>query len=200
MSVRPDWTARLAVDLAAARPGLTLCAFCLLPLLLPATAANWLEYRREAVLSGEVWRLWSAHLVHYSVGHAVHDGLACLLLATGLQRAGAGRGMALRLVAIAPILSLLILLSVPEMTNYRGASGLAMALLAALNLTLWWIRPGWRPGLLALAAVLALKLVADMQGFAVFPGNLPPDIAIAWQVHLAGLVCGWLFWRRAGGG
>ena len=152
------------------------------------------------MLSGELWRLWSAHLVHYSVGHAVLDGLACLLLAAGLRQIGAGQGMLLRLAVIAPVLSLLMLLAVPEMAIYRGASGLAMVLLAALSLALWRIRPNWRPGLLALAAVLALKLVADIYGFAVFPGNLPPDIAIAWQVHLAGLVCGWLFWRRVAGG
>lgn len=183
-------------DRAAWRPGLTLFGLCLAPLLLPERATSWLEYQREAVLAGEVWRLWSGHFVHYAAAHAVFDGLACLILAVGLQWAGGGAGRLLKLVMIAPIILLAILLAVPEMTSYRGASGLAMALLAALLLTLWRAEPRWRLGLAVFAAALLAKLAADALGVSPMPSSLPAGISLAWQAHVAGLACGLAFWWR----
>jgi len=179
--------------------GLTLFALCLLPLLLPEAATDWLEYRRDAVRAGEIWRLWSGHLVHYSAAHAVLDGLSCLILAAGLERVGNGRGVLFRLAAIAPALSLVMFFAIPAMAIYRGASGLAMALLAALGLSLWRARPDWRPGVLLLAAAVVLKLAADALGLAFLPSSLPAEVEVAWQVHLAGLLCGLWFWRDAVG-
>ncbi len=128
--------------------------------------------------------------MHYSVAHAVLDGLSCLVLALGLQRAGNGRGLLLRIAVIAPALALAMLFAVPEMAVYRGASGVAMALLAALWLTLWRARPCWRSGLLVLAAAVLLKIAADALGLAFTTSSLPAGIWIAWQIHLAGLICG----------
>lgn len=186
-----------AFDRAGWRPGLTLLVLCLLPLLLPERVTAWLEYRREAVLAGEVWRLWSGHFVHYASVHAALDGAACLILAMGLQRAGAGAGLLLKLAAIAPVVLLAILLAVPDMTHYRGASGLAMALLAALLLTLWRAEPRWRIGLAVFMAALLAKLMADALGYSPVGSSLPDGIRVAWQAHVAGLVCGLLFWWRA---
>jgi rhomboid family GlyGly-CTERM serine protease len=183
-------------DQAAWRPGLALLGLCLLPLLLPERATAWLEYRSEAVLAGEVWRFWSGHFMHYAPAHAVLDGAACLILATGLQRAGTGAGLLLKLAAIAPIVLLAILLAVPDMTSYRGASGLAMALLAALLLTLWRAEPRWRIGLAVFVAALLVKLAADAMGYSPVGSSLPDGIRVAWQANVAGLVCGLLFWWR----
>lgn len=186
-------------DLAGLAPGLSLFALCLLPLLLPETATAWLEYRREAVLDGEVWRLWSGHFVHYSSAHALLDGLACLIFALALRQLGYAQGLMIRLAVIVPLLSLVLLVVVTDMAIYRGASGVAMALLAASWLALWRSKPGWRPGLLVLAAAILLKLAADGLAYAPIPSSLPNEIRIAWQVHLAGLAAGLLMWRGAGG-
>ena len=35
--------------------------------------AAWLAFDRQAILAGQVWRLWSGHLVHYSLHHALLD-------------------------------------------------------------------------------------------------------------------------------
>lgn len=192
MSDRPE----RRFDWPAARPGLALLALCLLPLLLPEAAIARLEYRRDAILAGEVWRLWSAHCVHYSVAHAVLDGLVCLILATGLQLAGQGRNLLPRLAVIAPLLTLTLLSAVPEMAFYRGASGVAMALLAATWLGLWRSQARWRPWLLVSALALLLKLMSDALDLNTFPASLPAEIKVAWQIHLAGLGCGLLFWWR----
>jgi rhomboid family GlyGly-CTERM serine protease len=186
------------IDWPAARPGLALLAFCLLPLLLSEAAIARLEYRRDAVLAGEIWRLWSGHCVHFTAAHAMLDGLACMILATGLQLAGQSRRLLPRLVVIAPLLTLTLLIAVPEMAIYRGASGVAMALLAATWLTLWQYQQRWRPWLWPPALVLLLKLMADALDLNAFSASLPAEIEVAWQIHLAGLVSGLVFWRRVG--
>lgn len=189
MRAQPDW--------AAIRFGLTLLAVCLLPLLLPDSATHLLEYQRGAVASGELWRLWSGHLVHYSATHAGLDGSACLVLAVGLHQAGDGRRLLYRLACIAPLLSLALFIAAPEMQYYRGASGLVMAMLAAVWLMLWRAQRGWRVVLFPLAAALLIKLAAD----ALFPdqtvSSLPAGIRSAWQIHLAGLIGGIIFWWRS---
>lgn len=189
MYARPDW--------AAIRPGLALLAVCLLPLLLPDSATTLLEYQRNAIASGQLWRLWTGHLVHYSAAHAGLDGLACLVLAVGLQQVEYGRVLALRLACIAPLLSLAIFVAAPEMQYYRGASGLVMAMLAAVWLTLWRAQRGWRVVLFLLAAALLIKLAADALYPAQTISSLPAGIKSAWQVHLAGLIGGIIFWWRS---
>jgi rhomboid family GlyGly-CTERM serine protease len=184
------------IDWYAARPGLALLALCLLPLLLPEAATASLEYRRDAILAGEVWRLWSGQCVHYSTAHAALNGLACLILATGLRFSGQGCSLLPRIAVIAPLLTLTLLFAVPEMAIYRGASGLSMALLAATWLAVWRRQARWRPWLLVLALALILKLMADALGLIIFPASLPAEIKVSWQIHLAGLAYGVLFWRR----
>jgi rhomboid family GlyGly-CTERM serine protease len=187
---RPDWR--------TLQPGLALFTLCLMPLLLPEAVVAGLEYRRDAILAGEVWRLWSGHLVHYSATHAVLDGLTCLILASTLHWAGEAGSVLRRLAVVAPMISLLLLLCVPAMAIYRGASGLAMALAAVLGLSLWRTQPGWRPALLLLALALSAKLAADALGIFARPSSLPAGIRLAWQVHAAGFVCGLLVWAPSG--
>jgi rhomboid family GlyGly-CTERM serine protease len=172
-----------------------LALLCLLPALLPAAGQTWLEYRREAVLGGEIWRLWSGHVVHYSARHALLDGLAASILALALARAGAGWGPLPRLLLIAPILSLVLLLAVPDMAVYRGASGLGMALAGMLLRVLATERPEWRVGLVAVALALLGKMLMDALGLVPGWSSLPHGVRVAWQAHAAGLALGWLAGR-----
>jgi len=186
---RPDWTDW--------RPGLTLFGLCLLPLLLPELARTWLEYRRQAILAGEFWRLLSAHFVHYSASHAAMDGLTCLILASGLRRMDERRGILLRLAILAVVISLALMLLAPAMATYRGASALAAALAAALGLALWRQRPDWRPVLALLTAALAISFVAEAAGVGFLPSSLPTGVKVAWQAHAAGFLFGLLAWWPA---
>ena len=190
MPVRPDWTDW--------RPGLTLFGLCLLPLLLPELARTWLEYRRQAILAGEFWRLLSAHFVHFSQSHAALDGLTCLILASGLRRMDERRGMLLRLAALAVAISLALMLFAPEMEAYRGASGLAAALAAALGLAIWRQRPAWRPVLALLTSGLAISFGAEAVGIGFLPSSLPTGVNVAWQAHAAGFLLGLLAWWPKG--
>ncbi len=177
MFVRRDW--------------IGLALLCLLPTLLPAAGQDWLEYRRAAILSGEIWRLWSGHCVHYSAPHALRDGLAAAALALALR----DERTLWRLALIAPAISLVLLLMVPDMAVYRGASGLDLALAGMLLRHLALQQPAWRPGLHAVMAVLLGKMLADALGLDVALTSLPPGVHVAWQAHAAGLTLGWLSGR-----
>src|SRR5580698_8778088 len=38
--------------------------------------SEWLVYDRRAILSGQIWRLFTGHWVHFSTSHLVYDSLA----------------------------------------------------------------------------------------------------------------------------
>ncbi len=173
-----------------------------LPALLPEAAQSWLEYRRDAVLAGEVWRLFSGHLVHWTPRHALQDGIMLLLLIWALAELGAARRLLLQLTGVALALSLFLAVAVPEMTAYRGASGLALALTGHLIASLWVQRPAWRTGIVLGTLLLLGKILADALGMSPDLTGLPNGIAIAWQVHAVGLGLGLLssgFSGRAAG-
>ena len=158
-----------------------------------------LEYSRAAILHGEAWRLWSAHLTHFGAAHLAADALAMalVLLAAGVAM-GAGRAAPLA-AALAPGISLALLL-VPDLSIYRGASALAYAIATAVVVFLARSEPRLRP-LLALVSVLtAGKLAWDAVGPGGGTGILPDGVTLAWQAHVAGVVlgaCAGLFLPRA---
>ena len=161
-----------------------LALLCLAPTLLPDTLQSALEYRRDAVLAGELWRLVTGHWVHHGWHHAAVDGAALALLAYLLRLAAHARAP-LFLAPGSVAISLVLLVASPQMETYRGASGLVLLLAGLLAATLWRTRPRWRLGILLACAVVATKLVADASGL--FPAwtRLPPGVQLAWQAHVA---------------
>jgi rhomboid family GlyGly-CTERM serine protease len=180
---------------AAGRDWLWLALLCLAPLLLPESAPGWLEYRREEILSGELWRLFSGHWVHYSARHAIQGGIALAVLAYVLD---GERRLLRRLLLIAPLLSGFLLFATPDMVRYRGASALVMALAGILLSTLWTTRPAWRFGVAAIALVLCGKILADALGVGGDLVGLPDGVRVAWEAHAAGLALGLLAEKLSG--
>jgi rhomboid family GlyGly-CTERM serine protease len=84
-----------------------------------------------ALAHGELWRLWSGHLVHFGAAHLRGDLLAFLVWAALLERESR-RALARILFVAAPLLSLAILLCHPSLEQYRGLSGLDCSLVVAL--------------------------------------------------------------------
>jgi len=111
----------------------------------------------------EWWRLWTAHVVHYSGQHALLDAAAAvpalILLPPWLRRS-----ILLWLVLVAPMLSI-ALLNVPGLLEYRGCSGLVAGLWALVGIALVWKGKSedrtWGALLLAL---LASKCAAEIIG------------------------------------
>ncbi|MFT5734957.1 MAG: hypothetical protein ACI8WY_003642 [Planctomycetota bacterium] len=83
-----------------------------------------LQLERNGIASGELWRLWTGHLVHGSSDHLIYDAGAAALLFIALE--GPVRS-ALRLLWIAPAVSLLLLIALPGLDHYYGLSGLLHA-------------------------------------------------------------------------
>ena len=148
-------------------------------LIMPAA----LEYDRAAILRGEVWRLITGHLTHWSPDHLLWDALAFLALGFVCER----RQRALYagvLFASAMSVSLVLLVGCPEVTSYRGLSAVASALWfwAALIIAERRLTPAFM-----LLALFFVKVMIELTtGTSVFAA----DIAVLPSVHLIGAAVG----------
>lgn len=166
---------------------LTLCAGAIAAWLLPGLGAEWV-YDRAAIGDGQLWRLATGHLVHFSTPHFAAN-LIVLLPAGWLLERNAGRGNTLVVYACAmPLIGLLLWVFDPHLAEFGGLSGLVFALLTLLALQ--GIAASGRQravGTLLLAGLLA-KLVAEL-GWGWNPGVLAPDTGVTaapWS-HAAGM-------------
>lgn len=145
--------------------------------LLPGEAVEW---RREAIAHGELWRLWSGQFCHWSLLHLA--GNLAAVMAIGVIVGRPVRRWLAALPLVAPLLSLFLLVAAPGLESYRGLSGLVGVLVAAA------VVEGGTPGRLLGVAYLG-KLVFDAttgSGSAL----LPAGIAVTWAAHLGGLLIG----------
>jgi rhomboid family GlyGly-CTERM serine protease len=152
-----------------------------------------LQYDRAQVAAGQVWRLLTGQMVHWTARMAVADLAVLLALGLWLETGGRRRALLLALILGAIGVVLGVQLLPPGLTLYRGSSGLASALfvLTALEAA----RPPARPSarLLALAALLlfAAKIAWEAAGgHPLFAGTLPPGVEVAPAVHLLGGLAG----------
>ena len=138
------------------------------------------EWRRDALAQGELWRLWTGQFCHWSPLHLAGNLAALAALAVVIGRP-ARRWLAALPVA-APLLSLFLLLAAPTLERYRGLSGLLGVLIVGAALE------GGTPGRLIAVAYVA-KLAFDAAGGAAST-LLPDGIAVARAAHLGGLLIG----------
>lgn len=169
--------------------GMALALLVLAIAALPAPIQLLLEYNREAILlHGEWWRVWSGHLAHYGLWHAAANCAAIILLDTILEK-NYRRGLFIILLAVAaPVISMVILFAVPDMSIYRGASGL-VAMMAALSLSVAAPQLKGYGRILLYAAGLGIffKLILESRGMHWGLSGLPASVEVAWQAHAAGL-------------
>jgi rhomboid family GlyGly-CTERM serine protease len=162
-------------------------------LLVAAQAAGWkpaLEYRRSAILHGQLWRLLTGNIVHLGWVHLLRD-VAGLLLIWGLMgRWLDERAWCALIAASALAVGLGLLAFNPAIAWYVGISGVLFALFCAGALSQLSARPLFAAGLLTgMATVLAWTLHA---------GALPGETAelggaIVPQAHLYGAISGAAF-------
>ena len=170
---------------------------CLLLACLPEAVAARLSWERGALLGGQWWRLWTGHLVHFGLQHAVFDAIVLFAGASLLERELGTQRLLRQLLLVAPLIAL-ALLAVPDLDEYRGASSLAATVALAAGIALWRDARPWRPALLA-GGVAWLGFSAAQ---AVRPewsaAGLPEGVAVTWQAHLLGAACALLpGWRAA---
>jgi rhomboid family GlyGly-CTERM serine protease len=141
----------------------------------------------------EVWRWWSAALVHFTPLHLGLNLLATTLVAAYGWAARVPRVVALAWVASWPFTHL-ALLAKPELAHYGGLSGILHAGVAATSVWLVMRGDGAQRviGWLMLVGQSVKLLVEEPWGVAIqAPSEL--DVAVAPLAHASGSIAGALF-------
>lgn len=157
-----------------------------------------LEYDRGRIGSGELWRMLTGHWVHWSLDHLGWNLLVWLGLGAFWELRGHRRELAICALAAPVVISLAMLVFLPEMERYRGLSGVGCALVVGLAAAaLGEARAAGRRGLAqAFGVVLGacvLKVVFEMTtGATVFVDAHSAGFVAVPLAHLVGGAWGWL--------
>ncbi|HEX3067516.1 MAG TPA: rhombosortase [Thermoanaerobaculia bacterium] len=138
-----------------------------------------------AAAHGEVWRLWTGHLVHYDFRHFLTNAIAIAVPISLIDRRSR-RSIVLSMTLLAPVISLALLMGA-HFDEYRGASALALAVWVASALAL--LRKQSASDRHTGAALIALaigKLAFETAGL----GHLWTEVAPLPLAHIAGAIAG----------
>ena len=149
-----------------------------------------LEFDRRAVAGGQVWRLVTSHLTHWSWVHLAWDMGSLVALCWIVRRRGC---LVLMVAAAASVaIGLAVYALAPDIGAYRGMSGVNYALLG-------WalLEPNPGPGRrlrLARLALLAMTVANVIHEWAASASllwvQLPDGVAVVAAAHAAGLAVG----------
>ncbi len=147
------------------------------------------ELDRAAVVHGEIWRLWTGHLVHASRDHLIFDvGAACLFFIALGQPARA----AFHFAWLAPAIGFVLLAALPGLDVYYGLSSILHAWAVAGAGEVWLREHGTRSHL---AAAFGLGTIAKAawETWTASPtcsGGLDMGGPVIFAAHLVGAMAG----------
>jgi rhomboid family GlyGly-CTERM serine protease len=95
-----------------------------------------LAYDRTAIQAGEVWRLLTGHLAHYRADHLLWDVLMFVVLGVMVERRNRG-SFIVTVLASATAITAVLWFAYPEVTAYRGLSGIDSALFTSAAILLY---------------------------------------------------------------
>jgi len=159
--------------------------------------AEVLEFNRAALAQGELWRLFTGHLTHFSADHLKWD-LAVFVALGSLVELRSRRHFIGCVAGSALLISLGVCWLQPQFVNYRGLSGIDSALFGYIALDILKLaRAEGRHGP-AIAAVVAMTLFLAKIVFELVTGRaffvesdtafIPVPLA-----HLIGALVGWVW-------
>jgi rhomboid family GlyGly-CTERM serine protease len=157
-------------------------------------AGQLLQYERAAFESGEYWRLLSGQFAHWSPRMAAADLLVVLIIGAWLE-SRSRRLAAWTFVAAGLLVGVTVHAWMPELSPYRGSSGIASGLFAAAALdilrsqALRWMR---YLALISLLLFAAKTVWETATGATLFAGQLPLGVTVVPSVHLVGALAGFL--------
>lgn len=172
------------------RSVITVSAILIASLMASVLAPQAMALDRAALASGELWRLWTGHLVHWSLGHLLWDGLTFAVLGWLLNRL-APFALELLMAIGAPLISVGVIVAEPDLALYGGLSGLDVALWVAVCLAI--VRRRVDPVTSALAWLLLAGCVVKV-GFEIATGQVvfaDGSFLLVPSAHVAGAVLGW---------
>ena len=156
--------------------------------------SEWLVYDRSAILSGEIWRMFTGHWVHFSITH-----LVCDLLVLGIagwiieaQRLPNFRW----LCALTPWLtSAVLLLFEPKMKLFGGLSGLATTMVVYLALFGLHNAAPWRWVCLAILMGFIGKILFEITtGRMILVTVENPSTVVSVTSHISGAAIALMFY------
>ena len=155
----------------------------------------WLQYDRAAVEAGQLWRLLTCQLAHWSWDHLFWDAAALLFLGWILERDD--RRVLLCCIGLSAVLiPLVVHLGLPELATYRGLSGLDSAVFVLLAVTLFRKCRAegdrlWAWGCVAMLLAFAVKVGYEVvSGGALFVDSDAAGMLPVPLVHVVGGVVG----------
>jgi rhomboid family GlyGly-CTERM serine protease len=128
--------------------------------------SDWLAYDCTAIQAGEIWRLLTGHLTHYSADHLLWDTLMFVVLGVLVEGCHRGNFVA-TVLASATAITAVLWFAHPEVAAYRGLSGIDSALFTNAAILLYidgrrFNRPlVWRISALLLVGFVA-KLIYEL--------------------------------------
>jgi rhomboid family GlyGly-CTERM serine protease len=174
---------------------MALVALALAAWLVPG-ANETLQFDRAALAAGELWRLITGHVTHWTSSHLAWDLAAFVVLGVLVERTSR-RLLGLTLATSALAISAAVWLFEPHLATYRGLSGVDSALFATWAATAirhaagkrQWSTAGWiAAAALGFAAKTAVESLAQSTVFvAADPTFVPVPLA-----HVAGAGAGLL--------
>jgi rhomboid family GlyGly-CTERM serine protease len=189
-----EWASLLQLSFVT----LGIAAFAILASMLPA-ALDWLSYDRTAIAAGEAWRLVSGHFTHWNADHLLWDVVMFVVLGTMVEREGRGR-LATTLVVASAAISAVLWMFAPEVSQYRGLSGLDSALFGFVAPQLFCeARRKQHRAAQWLLAVLTAGFVGKIAwematGQTLFVDSSAAGFTPLPLVHVVGAVVGFLVW------
>jgi rhomboid family GlyGly-CTERM serine protease len=146
----------------------------------------WLIYDRSAILSGQLWRMFTGHWVHFSTRHLVWD-LIPLGLAGWILEARRSPCFGWFCFLSPWAISAALLVLEPQMRFCGGLSGLATAAIALLAVGGLLDAPPWRWVCVAVLLGLFGKTIFELvAGHGLWVNFNDPSVAVSATSHLAG--------------
>jgi len=163
-------------------------------------AADFLVYDRAAVASGELWRLVTGNLVHFSVAHLLNN-LAVLAPVVWLVETRYRRDASLLFLSAASAIGLALLIGEPRILQFGGASGISLAFLVYGCLRGLHEDDRWRFFCMALLAIIGAKFAAESAGWQFHDWQANADFIPVMLSHVVGAAAGTAvyLWRAFGG-
>jgi rhomboid family GlyGly-CTERM serine protease len=155
-----------------------------------------LVYDRAAVVRGEVWRMWTGHLVHFGWPHFIADGGLFLILGRLLEREHPVASYA-SLVGMPLAIAAAMYWGDPSMVRYGGLSAVNFGLLVFLALQGWqrnWVDWFWP----VVISIYVLEVVVEARSRHGSGGGMikfnDPSVRVATMAHVGGAIFGVLVW------
>jgi rhomboid family GlyGly-CTERM serine protease len=146
-------------------------------------------YRRTALQAGEVWRLWTGHLVHFSGSHLLLD--AVIFAGGGIWLEWVAPRLARWFFLLAPaVISIALYVREPAMEWYAGLSGMDVGVLVLL--ALWQLRPETeepRWFWIGVLLLVALKVFIEATSGRSLVAEFAPGARVVPLAHVGGVVC-----------